>query len=60
MRYDDTNPEAESQEYIDKIKECVDWMGHKYCDITYASDYFDKIYDCAVKLIKMGKAYVCF
>lgn len=59
LRYDDTNPEAESQEYIDKIKENVEWMGYTPKNIYFASDYFDKIYEAAVELIKRGKAFVC-
>lgn len=59
LRYDDTNPEAESQEYIDTIRNTVNWLGYTPKYITYASDNFDKIYETAIKLIKMGKAYVC-
>ena len=59
LRYDDTNPEAESQEFIDKIKENVLWMGYKPKNILFASDYFDQIYEAAVELIKQGKAFVC-
>lgn len=59
LRYDDTNPEAESQEYIDKIKENVLWMGYKPKNVLFASDYFDQIYEAAVELIKQGKAFVC-
>jgi len=60
LRYDDTNPEKEEQEYIDAIKEDLRWLGfdwgeHEY----YASDYFDTLYEWAVALIKAGKAYVC-
>ena len=51
LRYDDTNPEAETKEFIDKIKESVLWMGYKPWKVTYASDNFDKIYDVAIKLI---------
>jgi glutaminyl-tRNA synthetase len=59
LRFDDTNPEKESKEYIDSIIETVAWMGHKPWKITYASDYFQQLYDFAVELIKKGKAYVC-
>jgi glutaminyl-tRNA synthetase len=59
LRYDDTNPEAESQEYIDQIKENVLWMGYTPKKITYASDNFDKIYEIALELIRKGKAFVC-
>lgn len=58
LRYDDTNPEAEKQEYIDHIKEIVDWMGWKPFKVTYSSDYFQELYDLAVELIKKGYAYV--
>ena len=59
LRYDDTNPDKESHEYIDAIKNDVLWLGYKPTYITYASDNFDKIYDVAISLIKLGKAYVC-
>jgi len=59
MRFDDTNPETEEQEYIDAILDTVKWMGHEWSEITYASDYFDQLYLWAVELIKRGKAYIC-
>jgi glutaminyl-tRNA synthetase len=59
LRYDDTNPEAETQEYIDTIKDTVHWLGYTPKYITYASDNFEKIYEVAIRLIKLGKAYVC-
>ncbi|SFM20131.1 glutamine--tRNA ligase/YqeY domain fusion protein [Marinobacter zhejiangensis] len=60
LRFDDTNPEKESQEYIDAIRKDVQWLGYEWAgDIHYASDYFDAIYDFAVELIEKGKAYVC-
>lgn len=59
LRYDDTNPEAEKLEYIEHIEEIVAWMGWKPWKITYASDYFQQLYDFAVELIKRGHAYVC-
>ncbi|GAM21997.1 hypothetical protein SAMD00019534_051720 [Acytostelium subglobosum LB1] len=59
LRFDDTNPEKESQEYIDSIIENVGWLGHKPCDTTYSSHYFDQLYDLAIELIKRGYAYVC-
>lgn len=59
FRYDDTNPEAESLEYIQSLREDVDWLGWKPNPVTYTSDYFDTLYDLAVQLIKNGKAYVC-
>ena len=58
LRLDDTNPTKEDTEYVDAIKEDIEWLGFKWDKILYASDYFDAIYDCAVKLIKMGKAFV--
>jgi glutaminyl-tRNA synthetase len=59
LRFDDTNPAAEKQEYIDSIKSSVEWLGHKPFKITYSSDYFDTLLELAVELIKRGKAYVC-
>ena len=57
--YDDTNPEAEKQEYITHIEDIVDWMGWKPAHITYASDYFQQLYDLALELIRRRGAYVC-
>ncbi len=60
LRFDDTNPEKESQEYINAIKEDVQWLGFQWQgDIRFASDYFDQLHQWAVELIKAGKAYVC-
>jgi glutaminyl-tRNA synthetase len=60
LRYDDTNPTKEEQEYVDAIKRDVRWLGFDWEDREYyASDYFEQLYDYAVKLIKKGKAYVC-
>ncbi|MDO8329259.1 MAG: glutamine--tRNA ligase/YqeY domain fusion protein [Fluviicoccus sp.] len=59
LRFDDTNPEKEEQEYIDAIKRDVHWLGFDWAgDTRYASNYFDALYDYAVQLIRMGKAYV--
>lgn len=58
LRYDDTNPEAEEQVYIDAIQEMVRWMGWSPDRITFSSDYFDQLYEFAIRLIKDGKAYV--
>lgn len=58
LRLDDTNPSKEDVEYVDAICEDIKWLGFKWDKLLYASDYFDDIYECAVKLIKMGKAYV--
>lgn len=61
LRFDDTNPETESEEYVKSIIEDVKWLGFDYGEREfYASDYFQKMYDYAVLLIKKGKAYVCF
>jgi len=59
LRFDDTNPEKENQEYIDSIIDSVKWLGHEPCEITYSSQYFDQLYDLAIELIKRGFAYVC-
>jgi len=58
LRFDDTNPEKEEQEYVDSIQEDVRWLGFEWEKLCYASDYFDQLYDWAIKLIKDGKAYV--
>ena len=58
LRFDDTNPTKEEQEYVDAIKEDVAWLGYKWENEVYASDYFDTLYEWAVQLIKDGKAYV--
>ena len=60
LRFDDTNPMKEDMEFVESIKEDVQWLGADYKDHLYfASNYFDTMYECAVKLIKKGKAYVC-
>ncbi|MDG5500601.1 glutamine--tRNA ligase/YqeY domain fusion protein [Marinobacter sp. BGYM27] len=60
LRFDDTNPEKESQEYIDAITRDVKWLGCEWAgEVRYASDYFDTIYAAAVELIEKGLAYVC-
>ena len=58
LRFDDTNPEKEEQEFVDSIKKDVEWLGFKWDKELYASDYFHQLYDWAVELIKQGKAYV--
>jgi glutaminyl-tRNA synthetase len=58
LRFDDTNPEKEEQEYVDSIMKDVHWLGFEWDGLYYASDYFDQLYEWAVKLIKDGKAYV--
>ncbi len=60
LRFDDTNPEKESQEYIDAICKDVQWLGFQWQgEVRYASDYFDALYSFAVELIEKGEAYVC-
>ncbi|MFO7525541.1 MAG: glutamine--tRNA ligase/YqeY domain fusion protein [Ignavibacteriaceae bacterium] len=59
LRFDDTNPAKEEQEYVDSIIEDIKWLGFEWEDnVLYASDYFDQLYEYALKLIKKGKAYV--
>jgi glutaminyl-tRNA synthetase len=58
LRFDDTNPEKEETEYVESIKADVNWLGFHWDGLFYASDYFDQLYEWAVKLIKDGKAYV--
>ncbi len=58
MRFDDTNPLSEKQEYVDAIKRDVEWLGYEWAEEVYASDYFQQLYDWAVVLIKKGLAYV--
>ena len=58
LRFDDTNPEKESSEYVKSIIKDVEWLGFEFNKPFYASDYFEKMYDYAIALIKIGKAYV--
>ncbi|UFH36252.1 glutamine--tRNA ligase/YqeY domain fusion protein [Flavobacterium acetivorans] len=58
LRFDDTNPAKEEQEYVDAIKEDLQWLGFNWAEERYASDYFQQLYDWAVAMIKNGKAYV--
>ena len=58
LRFDDTNPAKEEQEFVDAIKKDVEWLGFKWDQEVYASDYFQQLYDWAIELIKKGKAYV--
>lgn len=58
LRLDDTNPIKEDTEYVDAILEDIKWLGFQWDHLYYASDYFDFIYECAVRLIELGKAYV--
>ncbi len=59
LRYDDTNPVKEDVEYVESIEEDVKWLGFMWNRRLFASDYFDTMYECAVRLIQKGKAYVC-
>ncbi len=59
LRYDDTNPAKEDVEYVDSIKKDIAWLGFKWDEELYASDYFDRMYECAEMLIKKGLAFVC-
>ena len=58
LRFDDTNPAKEEQEYVDAIKEDLQWLGFNWAEERYASDYFQQLYDWAILMIKKGKAYV--
>ena len=58
LRFDDTNPEKEDVEYVESIKQDVEWLGYHWDGLYYASDYFDQLYGWGIKLIKDGKAYV--
>lgn len=59
LRFDDTNPLKEDTEYVESIMEDVKWLGFDWDEVRFASDYFDTMYECAVRLIKKGKAFVC-
>ena len=59
LRYDDTNPDKESHEFIEEIERNIKWLGYTPDKITFASDYFEPLQDFAYRLIKEGKAYVC-
>ena len=58
LRFDDTNPQKEDTEYVEAIKQDIEWLGFKWGNIYHASDYFQKLWDFAIRLIKEGKAYV--
>ncbi len=58
LRFDDTNPETESLEYVEAIKRDIQWLGFEWARERYASDYFDRLFECAVQLIRDGNAYV--
>lgn len=59
LRFDDTNPVKEDTEYVNSIQEDIKWLGFKWDEVVFASDYFEKMYEAAITLIKKGKAYVC-
>ena len=59
LRFDDTNPLKESEEYVSAIQADIEWLGFQWSDVTFASDHFEEIYQYAVDLISEGKAYVC-
>ncbi|VDP05842.1 unnamed protein product [Soboliphyme baturini] len=59
LRYDDTNPEKEEEQFFTSIAEMVEWLGYKPYKVTHSSDYFDRLYELAIELIKRGHAYVC-
>ena len=59
LRYDDTNPVKEDEEYVNAIEEDIKWLGFEWDEKLFASDYFDRMFECAVLLIKKGLAYVC-
>lgn len=59
LRFDDTNPSKEDTEYVDSIMEDIHWLGFEWDELRYASDYFERMYEAAEKLIREGKAYVC-
>src|ERR1700758_5063543 len=59
LRFDDTNPSKEEQEYVDAIEFDVHWLGFDWAGLYFASDYFDQLYEWALDLIKKNKAYVC-
>ena len=58
LRFDDTNPEKEEQEYVESILADVKWLGYQWDGLFYASDYFDQLHEWAIELIKAGKAYI--
>ena len=59
LRFDDTNPIKENQEFIDNVKENINWMGYEPWKVTHASDNFGHLYRFAIQLIKQGDAFVC-
>ena len=59
LRFDDTNPQKEKEEFVDSISKDVEWICGEKPPVYFASNYFDDMYECALKLIRKGKAYVC-
>lgn len=59
LRLDDTNPSKEDTEYVESIMRDIQWLGYQWDEVLYASSYFDFIHECAIELIKRGKAFVC-
>lgn len=59
LRFDDTNPAKEEEEFVEAIKKDVEWLGYQWSELRFASDYFEQLYSYAVELIRAGKAYVC-
>ena len=59
LRFDDTNPIAEEEEFVRSIQEDVKWLGYEWDNLCFASDYFQQLYDLAVQLVGQGDAYVC-
>src|SRR5258706_12496630 len=58
LRFDDTNPTTEDVEYVESIQEDIRWLGFEWSSLHYASDYFERLFELAIKLIEKGKAYV--
>tara|TARA_Y100001935_G_scaffold227846_1_gene206411 strand:+ start:18 stop:1682 length:1665 start_codon:yes stop_codon:yes gene_type:complete len=59
LRFDDTNPDTENKSFVEAIKKDVEWLGYKWSNLCFASNYFEQLYEYAIKLIKKNKAYVC-
>jgi len=59
LRFDDTNPAKEEEEFVEAIKQDVNWLGYSWAELRFASDYFEQLYDYAIELIEAGKAFVC-
>src|SRR5947208_6743199 len=59
LRFDDTNPVAEESEFVEAIERDIHWLGYRWDRTRFASDYFDRMYEVAVRLVRKGRAYVC-